>query len=177
MQHPKPPQAATAAAPVAAAAFVATLALALAACSKPQPPTITSVKPTSVMVDARGVTIGLDVGMQNPNRVAIPVQSIDAHVTLDDTIDLGDVKVPEAVLLPAQQEAHVPVSVPLAWTDMTQMASLATSGRDVKYKAVGTVTLGGDLLNVSVPFDTTGTIKQQDLAQGAMKGLPKLLVK
>jgi LEA14-like dessication related protein len=170
MQHPRSRKALAAAATLVAS-------VALIACSKPQPPTITTVKPTSVTVDMRGLTIGLDVGLQNPNRVAIPLQSIDAHVTLDDTIDLGDVKVPEAVTLPAQQEAHVAVQVPLAWNNVTQMAGLATAGHDVTYKAVGTVTLGGDLLNVSVPFDTTGTIKQQDLAAGAMKGLPRVMMK
>lgn len=151
----------------------ALLTVALAACSKPQPPTITAVTPTAVMADQRGITLGLQLGMHNPNRVSIPVKAVNAHVNLDDKVDLGDVQTSEAVTLPAGQDATVPVSIPIAWTDLGQMAALAGPPHDVKYKASGTVTLGGDLLNVTVPFEATGTIKQQDMAQGALKAVPK----
>jgi LEA14-like dessication related protein len=151
--------------------------VALAACSKPQPPTITTITPTAVMADQHGVTVGLQVGMHNPNRVAIPVKAVNAHLNLDDKLDLGDVQTSEAVTIPAGQDANVPVSIPIAWTDIGQMAVLAGSPHDVKYKASGTVTLGGDLVNVTVPFEATGTLKQQDIAQGTMKTVPKTFFK
>jgi hypothetical protein len=69
----------------------------------------------------------------------------------------------------------VPVTVPLAWADLGAVASAAAAGRDVKYTATGTVTLGGDLLNVTLPFATSGTIAQRDLAQGAVNLLPGLM--
>ncbi|HZU81676.1 MAG TPA: LEA type 2 family protein [Polyangiaceae bacterium] len=155
---------------------LAAVALAVAgasACTKPQPPAITSVKPTSVTADARGLSIGMTLGMHNPNGVAIPLQAVDAHVTAGEGIDLGTVRVPEAVTLPAKGDADVPVSLPVTWNGVGQMAMLAASGRDIAYRAEGTVTLGGDLLNVTVPFTATGTIKQQDLAQGALRAMPR----
>jgi LEA14-like dessication related protein len=151
--------------------------LGLAACSKPAPPTITSVRPTSIGVTAIGLTVGLELGMQNPNAVPIPLESVQAHVVLDGTLDLGTATVPDEVILAAGQETRTPVSVELPWKDMRQLAHLVASGRDVDYKADGTVALGGKLLNVSVPFVMAGTITREDLARGAMQGLPRLFPK
>jgi LEA14-like dessication related protein len=131
--------------------------------------------PASVLVKATGVTIGWELGMKNENAVAIPVQSVQAHVVIDDSMDLGTASVSEAVTLPSQKETVVPVSTDLAWSNMGQLGQLAMAQRDVKYKADGTVTLGGALVNVTVPFTATGVITQQDLVRGAMQGLPLLL--
>jgi len=150
------------------------LALLFTACSKPAPPKITTVKPKAVTIDQTGLKLAFDLGMQNPNGVDIPVEHATAHVVLDNTIDLGTVTIPEAVTLPAKGEATVPVLVPLQWGDFGQLARLASEQRDLSYKSTGTVTLGGALLNVTVPFEADGTIKRDELTRGVLQGLPKL---
>jgi LEA14-like dessication related protein len=156
---------------VARLALVAA-AMGLGGCSKPRPPSITSVKPTSIAVTPAGIGIGWDLGMKNDSGVAIPVQSVRAHVVLDGAIDLGTATVSEAVVLAAEHETIVPVSVNLAWSNLGQLGQLTTTPHDVAYQADGMVTLGGSLLNVTVPFATSGTLTQQDLTRGALQGLP-----
>jgi LEA14-like dessication related protein len=152
-------------------------ALAGVACSKPQPPTITSARPSAISVNPTGLTVRLELGMKNDNGVVIPVQSVRAHVVLGDSIDLGTATVTEAVPLAAHRETMVPVSVDMAWSNMGQLGQLALSPHDVKYTADGAVILGGSMLNVTVPFAMTGAITQQDLTRGALQGLPLLMGK
>jgi LEA14-like dessication related protein len=146
----------------------------LFACSKPTPPKITSVLPTSVTVDARGVSLGLELRLENDNGVAVPIQAVETTVALD-VVTIGPASIPAPVTLAPHTTTPVPVTVPLAWADLGAVASAAAAGRDVKYTATGTVTLGGDLLNVTLPFATSGTIAQRDLAQGAVNLLPGLM--
>jgi LEA14-like dessication related protein len=152
----------------------ALLVSALFACQKPTPPKIISAQPTSVTVDARGVSLGMELQLENDNGVDIPVQSVQTNVVLD-TVTVGPASIAAPVTLAAHKTTPVPITVPLAWPDLGAVASAAAAGRDVKYTATGTVTLGGDLVNVTLPFQAMGTIAAKDLARGAVDLLPGLM--
>jgi hypothetical protein len=87
---------------------------------------------------------------------------------------VGTVSIPHEVKLPAKQKTTMSVPLSIAWSDLGNVASLVLSNRDVPYTVDGTVTLGGDLLDVKVPFRITGTVTHEQLARAAQKSLPNI---
>ena len=57
------------------------------------------------------------------------------------------------------------------------LASLAATRRAVPYVVEGKANVGGERLNVDVPFRVQGVITDELVAQAAMRSLPGLLPK
>jgi hypothetical protein len=55
---------------------------------------------------------------------------------------------------------------------MSALAQLAAAAAAIPFAVDGTVDLGGDALNVSVPFHITGTVNHEQLVGAALNSLP-----
>lgn len=158
-------------APVALAASLLTGA---GACSKPKAPQLTPQEATITSVDLDGFALRVKVDAFNPNTFPLSVRGISAHVIVDATHDLGIVTASQPISLPAL--AHTPLDVPMSvkWKGLGALATLAASKRAIPYVIDGTATVGGENLNVDVPFKLPGTITGDQLEQAGLKSLERL---
>jgi LEA14-like dessication related protein len=142
-------------------------------CSKPELPTLTPHRVTiTQIVPAKGLDLSVELGVRNPNRVDLSARSLTAHVVVAQRYDLGSTTVTQAFTLPAEREVQLAVPLSLEWRDVGALASLALTNTDVPYTVDGVVTLGGDVLNVDVPFRLAGTISPIDLLRAGLPSLP-----
>jgi LEA14-like dessication related protein len=99
---------------------------------------------------------------------------VNAKVTLDGRYDAGTFTSKSAIELPAQKRTPLDLPVTMTWRDITGLAGLAASGRDIPYAVEGTVAIGGEKLNVNVPFRINGTVTQKQLLEATMSSLPQI---
>ena len=149
-------------------------AIALAACEKPQPPSITPKEVRVTTVSPAGLDVVVRVEATNPNGFTLSAQSVTAKAKLDGRWEMGTITIAKPVVLPPRTPTVLDVPMTLPWSDMTAIATLATVPRPVPYVIDGTVRIGGEKLNADVPFTIGGTITREQLANAAMKGLQGL---
>jgi LEA14-like dessication related protein len=149
-------------------------ALALGACSKPEPPTVRPISGKLVSISPTGMTVEAKLEATNPNDFELSVKSFTATVTLDHAHNIGTVTSPHAVTLPAKKKKQIDVPITLKWNDVAALAPLALSNRDVPWEAEGTVKIGADVMDVELPFKVSGVVTHAQLSQAVGKSLPKL---
>ena len=167
----------TAARPARRTFHAALVAAALAAtgCAKPEPPTLRPLDVATTRVDETGLGLRVRLEAQNPNRVPLVAQRVSGHLTLaGGTIDLGTVSVDQALTLPAKSTTVVEVPLTMRWQNLGALGMLAAQTPTVPYAIEGTVTVGGERLNVELPFTLTGTLQRDDLVRAALRGIPTL---
>jgi LEA14-like dessication related protein len=150
--------------------------LALSACSRPEPPTVTPISGKVAGITAEGLDVEAKLEAYNPNDFEIEVKSFTASITLDRSIAIGNVTSPRVVTLPANKKKIFDVPIGVKWNDVAQLAPLALSNRDVPWEATGTVKIGGRAIDVELPFKVHGVITHQQIVQAVGRSLPKLPV-
>lgn len=153
-------------------AAVIAVALGAAACSKPQPPKVTPESAKVTTVSAAGVDLDTRLAVENPNGIGLSARSVSAKITLDETIDLGDVDIPREVDLPPKSTTRIDVPMKVKWSGVQAVVALAISGRDVPYKIEGKLNMGGKMLNVDVPFTVTGKVTNAELMRAFWSSIP-----
>ncbi len=154
--------------------LLAVVALALAGCSKPEPPVLTAKQATVSSVSLTDIAFHLSVEAYNPNTIDLSAQSVTGKVTLDGKYDLGTTTLAQAVKLPAGARTLIDVPLTMKWSDMRALASLAAANRPILYAIDGTEKIGGEHLNVELPFHMTGTLTHEELVKVTMQSLPGL---
>ncbi|WP_437782781.1 LEA type 2 family protein [Sorangium sp. So ce1097] len=149
-------------------------AVTLVACSRPEPPTLKPEVAAVTAVTVQGIDLRVQIQAYNPNGIDLSMRSVKANVVLDGKYDVGTVTVPVPLKLTAK--AWTPIQVPLSvkWQDLTSIAAMAAQGRGVPYQVNGTVAIGGETLNVDLPFQLAGTITHDQLLTAIGNSLPGL---
>lgn len=147
----------------------------LVACSKPKP---VEVKPRSVQVEqiqpqGLGLIVILDV--HNPNGFAITAQEVSGTIQLENSVELGRGNTSTAVTVPAEQTAAVPVRLSMSWTNLAALAPYALDARPVPYRIIGKARVGGERLNMDLPFDVSGTLTREQVLQAGLRGAAGLI--
>jgi len=158
----------------ASALLLAAAATFAFSCSKPSPPTFTPVSATATQLTKDGIGLSVVLNATNPNAIALSAQGVTAHVVLDKTIDLGTITTTHEISLPASGTTPVTVPLSVQWTSITALLQVASSPGDVPYAVDGTVTMGGTLLNVAVPFHIEGTVTHDQIVSSAAHAIPGL---
>lgn len=145
----------------------------VAACARPKPPSIVPEKAVITSIGPAGIGMNVELGVDNPNGIALSARSVTANVVLDGKYPLTTVTVPSEFTLAAH--ARTPLSVPmsLAWSNLSTLLVLASSNRSVPYDVDGSVTLGGDTLHADVPFHLSGVVTKEQLVQATMNSLTR----
>lgn len=151
---------------VAIVAFAAVIG-----CSKPQPPQLTPQQAKVTSVDATGFDMNVKMDAFNPNAFELTVQSVVAHVIVDGNQDLGTVTASQPITLPANAHTALEVPMNVKWKNATGFAAIAAARRAVPYTLDGTATVGGNRLNVDIPFKLQGTMTPEQLQQAGLKSL------
>ena len=143
----------------------------ISGCTKPKNPQLTPKEVAVTSVDISGFDMRVKMDAFNPNGFDITVRNIVAHVILNGTQDLGTVTASQSITLPAN--AHTPIDVPMnvKWKGLGGLASLAQARGPVPYTVDGTATVGGESLNVDLPFKLEGKITPEQVQQAAAKSL------
>lgn len=152
-----------------------TLGASTFACSKPKPPELTPTEATVSGVDVAGFDLRLKMDAFNPNKFDIHARNVVAHVVLNGTEDLGTITTPTALALPAGGHTPLNVSLRAPWKGLTALATLAQANKPVPYTLEGTVTVGGESLNVDVPFKMDGKLTPEQLREATARSLRGLL--
>lgn len=148
--------------------------LALAACSKPEPPTVI---PRSVRVSSVGptaLTLALELDVTNPNSFPLSAHAVDGVLTLGDGVELGRAHAAPEAAIPAKESARVPSELTVNFNNLAVLAPLALSEQPVPYKFKGQALIGGERLNVGVPFELGGELTRAQLLQIGLRGLGQL---
>jgi LEA14-like dessication related protein len=153
---------------------VAALALTAAGCTKPELPKVTPISAKVTAVGPEGLDLMAKLSAYNPNDIDLNIRSVSATVKLDGSHEVGTFQESKPVTLPAKKHTKVDVPIQARWSDVVGLAQIAMSGRDIEYTIEGKAVLGGQFLNVELPFQLKGVVTQAQLKQAAARALPKL---
>lgn len=143
---------------------------ALAACARPKPPTVTPTVARVVAVSDRGVDLQVTLAVHNPNGFDLAARAVEGTLYLDGQTKLGTGRATPRESIPAKGSAEVSSQVHVAWESLPSLQKFL--GREqVPYDFKGSVTLGGEALEVSLPFELKGTLTSAQLLQAGLRGL------
>lgn len=150
------------------------LLLALApACSKPKPPTITPKSAQVLAVSPTGVQLVVTFDVANPNRFPLLVHAVDGSFSLGagDGAELGKAHAEPAASIPGNGTSTVTSQLSVGWTHLSALTPFLLAPTAVPYRFVGNAQLGGESLNVNVPFTLTGELTRAQLLSVGLAGL------
>jgi LEA14-like dessication related protein len=153
--------------------LVSFIALLAVSCSRPSPPTLTPQRAEVTAVGTAGISLLVQMAADNPNRFGLSARQVTAEVTLDGRHKLGAVTLPEAIDLPAKKSTRIDVPLSVAWNDLPSVIALAATGRSIPYAVDGTVSIGGDVIHVELPYHLTGEITREQLRAALINSVPK----
>jgi len=143
------------------------------ACQRPQPPSITPKSAQVVSAGGTGVTLAVTLEVTNPNRFPLIVHAVDGRFLLGPGtgVELGKAHAEPASNIPAQGTSSVTAELAVGWTDLAALTPFLLSPAAVPYRFDGTATLGGETLNVNLPFTLTGELTRAQLISAGLSGL------
>ncbi len=145
------------------------------ACQKPQAPQLTPREVVLTELTPTGASFLIKLAAFNPNGFALSANSFRAHLVFDGgKIDAGTVQVTTPFSLPAGGTTEMSVPVTLNYSGLAALGVLAMQKPTIPYVIDGTVNIGGEKLNVDVPYSVTGTVTQAQIAAASAKGLQKM---
>lgn len=148
----------------------------LSACSKPQPPTIVPKEARVAAISPAGIDLVLKVEATNPNSMTLSAQSFTGKAKLDGKWDLATVTISKPVVLPPREPTMIEVPLTMPWQDANALIAMSTAQKPVPYVVDGTVKVGGESLNIDIPYSVSGTISREQIAAAAMKSIPALTI-
>lgn len=154
--------------------LLAAAAVALAACSAPEPPTVKPVSGRVSQIDTNGITVEAKLEAHNPNDFDIDVKGFTATIVLDNKHNIGTVSSQHALTLPANKKKVFDLPISIKWNDVASIAPLALSNRDVPYEASGKVKVGAKSVSLELPFKVTGMVTHAQIVQAVGSAIPKI---
>jgi LEA14-like dessication related protein len=148
--------------------LVATLAA--AGCSRPKPVQVTPRSVELTAVGPQGIELGLVLDVHNPNGFALTASDVKGKVELSDGVTLGSGVAPETITVPAEQTTAASAKLGVSWTNITALAPFVLSAQPVPYRIVGSARIGGERLNLELPFTITGQLTREQVAQIGLRG-------
>ncbi|HET7542318.1 MAG TPA: LEA type 2 family protein [Polyangiaceae bacterium] len=144
-----------------------------AACAKPKPPTITPKSAEVLAASATGLSLAVTFDVQNPNRFPLIVHAVDGRLSLGAGagVELGKAHAEPGSSIPAQGNSTVTSQIAIAWTNLAAFTPFLLSPAAVPYRFDGSATLGGENLNVNLPFSLNGELTRAQLINIGLSGL------
>jgi LEA14-like dessication related protein len=150
------------------------LAACLTACSRPEPPTLTPEKGEVSSVGPDGIHLVLHFGVKNPNRYELSARSVTGRVKLAGQYDVGSVTVTQPFQLAPGKTTPMMVPMTVGLKDVPLVLGLAATNETLPYDVEGTVNVGGENINVDLPFRLSGLVTQEQLLKATVNSLPRL---
>src|SRR5688572_29177830 len=142
-------------------------------CGRPKPPTLTPEKGEVTSVGPEGIQLKLALTVDNPNRIDLSARSVTGRLLVDGKYDLGTVTVSEPFRLPSGQRTPLTVPMTVGWKDLGVVLALAASNRNLPYDVDGSLNVGGDSINVNLPFHLSGIVTHEQLLKATLNSMPR----
>ena len=153
---------------------VATL-VATTGCSKPKPVEITPQSAQLSTIGPSGVGVALVLNVHNPNGFPISASAVTATFALQDGTELGRGSSTAAFTIPAEGDTVLPAQLSLRWTNLSALTPYALAGKALPYRIAGTARVGGEHLNLDLPFSIAGQLTPDQVLQAGLRGATSLL--
>jgi LEA14-like dessication related protein len=143
------------------------------ACNRPLPPTVTPKSARVLAVGPSGVQLAVTLDVTNPNPFPLFVRAVDGSLLLGAGAgaELGTEHTELASGIPASSTTSVTSELTVNWTNLAALTPFALSPAAVPYRFDGRASVGGDGLNVSLPFTLTGELSRAQLISAGLSGL------
>jgi LEA14-like dessication related protein len=146
------------------------LVLFLLACATPEPPRVSPRVVQVAAVSPGGIDLDVQLGVHNPNSFSIAAKAVSGTLYVGRTQRLGHGEAQLEQPIGARSDAIVSTRVHIAWADVAALLPLLDDDR-VPYDFRGDVTLGGESLNLTLPFSLGGELTRAELIQASLRGL------
>jgi LEA14-like dessication related protein len=147
------------------------LGLVLGSCSKPEPPRITPRSIRVATVSPTGVGLALELDVYNPNSFPILAQNVSGSFEVGNGVEIGRGQAQPKSSIPAKGSTVVASQLAVTWTNAAALAPYALSPAPVPYAFRGVAAIGGERLNVDVPFTIKGELTREQVLQAGIRGL------
>lgn len=146
--------------------WVSLLAL---ACS-PKTPTLVPQVARVLWVGPGGLRLAIEVDVHNPNSFPIVANAIDGVVELGTGATLGRGLAYPQGTIPAEGASRVTAQVDIQWQNLGAFAPFMMSAGPVPYVFKGNAVIGGDDINVSIPFQVNGQLTRAEIIAAGIRG-------
>lgn len=151
------------------------VAASVAGCSKPKPPSLTprsaqvsAIKPDSVQLD-------VVLSAHNPNAFPIVASSVDGTFELQDGTPLGSARSTESFTIGPDSNQDIKAVLDVRFTSLSALTPYALAAKPLPYRIRGNARIGGENLNVDLPFSIDGQLTPEQVIAAGFNGAAKLL--
>ncbi len=147
------------------------LLVAAVGCAKPKPPKIEPHSAQVKSVDASGLTLAVELDVTNPNGFPLLVRTVSGKLLVGSGVEVGTARVDSGKSIPAHGSERLASDLTAQWSNIAALAPLATTGKPVAYTFEGIANVGGESLNMDVPFRLKGELKPEQVIAATLRGL------
>lgn len=140
------------------------------ACS-PQKPVVTPTMVRVRQVDSTGLTMDVQLDVQNPNSFPLIAHRVDGSVSLANGSSLGSGSAQPRDSIPANGRSIVTTQLTIPWRNVGALAPFALSPNPVPYTFKGQAMIGGESLHINVPFELQGQLTRDQVLAAGLRGL------
>lgn len=137
-------------------------ALALGSCASIGKPSVTPEAPTVTGVNAKGLKLGMQLKVDNPNPFPLIAESVTGTLLLDGK-KLGTATATLDDSIASKGSATVDSKLEIAWTSASALASFIGKS-SVPFIFDGKLKVGGGPISMTVNFKLKGSLKREQLA-------------
>jgi LEA14-like dessication related protein len=140
------------------------------ACS-PKDPTVNPRVARVLAVAPSGLSLAIDLEVHNPNSFPLMVHAVQGQIMLGNGAVLGSGIAYPGGNIPAQGARLVTAQLDVPWVNLGALAPFALSSGPVPYVFKGEAAIGGESLNIKVPFELGGNLTREQLIAAGLRGL------
>ncbi len=140
------------------------------ACS-PKMPTVTPQVARVLWVAPSGVRLAIEVDVHNPNSFPLMADAIEGVIEVGGGSVLGHGLSYPRGTIPPEGVSRVITQVDVQWSNLGALAPFLIGSGPVPYVFKGKARLGGEGLNIAVPFEVNGQLTRAELIGVGMRGL------
>jgi hypothetical protein len=149
------------------------LSVTLVACTKPSPPTIRPERAEFLNAGPGAVMVRVHCQAHNPNKIPLPVRSVDAKLSLAGN-PLGNVTGSSLATLAPETDTPAAFDLTVPWSNLAPALTAAGGGDEVPYTVEGTAWFEAAGLKFGSSFKTDAKLKKSELIGAALRSLPGL---
>lgn len=153
--------------------LVCVFAALAAGCARPQPPRITPRSADVTGANSQGLGLRVHCVVRNENSFPLTVQRVSVRLTLAGR-DLGVTNLSTALRLPTATDVPLDIEVRAPWGDLPGIIAVSMFNENIPYRLTGSARVGGEKLNVDVPFTLESTLPRSVLTGAAAHAAPAL---
>lgn len=132
-------------------------------CSKPKPPTLSPRSARVTAVSRYAVELSVQMDARNPNSFPLIINQVTANCELPDGTLIGTANSAAAFTIPAEGDQVLDAKLSVRLESFAVLAPYAFKLKHLPYRLRGIAKVGGDRLNLDVPFSVEGVLTPQEL--------------